>query len=145
MWLLNFLPDWIFYALIIISVVGLIAVEFLSHLIPAFAYRLPVQAALAALLVYGVYMSGAISNEEKWKARVEEVQKQVVEAENKSAIETVKVVEKIVYQKQIIKQKGDDVVKYIDKEVVKYDTKFLPGGPCEMPKDFIESLNKAAE
>lgn len=145
MWLLNFLPDWIFYFLIIFSIVGLVAVEFLSNVIPAFAYRLPVQAALAALLVYGVYMSGAISNEEKWKQRVEDVQKKLVEAENKSAIETVKVVEKVVYEKQIIKQKGDDVIKYIDKEVVKYDTKFLPGGPCEMPKEFIESINKAAE
>jgi len=143
MWLLNFLPDWIFYALIFWSIAGIIALQFIPQAV--IGYRTPLQAALAALLVYGVYMSGAISNEEKWKARVEEVQKQVVEAENKSAIETVRVVEKIVYQKQIIKQKGDEVIKYIDKEVVKYDTKFLPGGPCEMPKEFIESLNKAAE
>lgn len=143
MWLLNFLPDWIFYALIFWSAAGIIAVQYIPQTI--IGYRIPLQAALAALLVYGVYMSGAISNEEKWKARVEEVQKQLVEAENKSAIETVKVVEKVVYEKQIIKQKGDDVIKYIDKEVVKYDTKFLPGGPCEMPKEFIESINKAAE
>ena len=145
MWLLNFLPDWIFYALIFWSIAGLIVVEYAYHVVPTFGYKLPIQVALAALLVYGVYMSGAISNEEKWKARVEEVQKQLVQAENKSAIETVKVVEKVVYEKQIVKQKGADVIKYIDKEVVKYDTKFLPGGPCEMPKEFIESINKAAE
>lgn len=145
MWLLNFLPDWIFYALILTSVIGIVAVQFVTHLVPAFAYKLPIQAALAALFVYGVYMSGAISNEEKWKARVEEVERQLVEAENKSAIETVKIVEKVVYEKQIVKQKGDEVIKYIDKEVVKYDTKFLPGGPCEMPKEFVESINKAAE
>lgn len=145
MWLLNFLPDWIFYALIIFSVVGITAVQFVTHVIPAFAYKLPIQAALAALLVYGVYMSGAISNEEKWKERVAEVEAKLNEAENKSAIETVKVVEKVVYEKQFIKQKGEDVIRYIDKEVVKYDTKFLPGGPCEMPKEFVESINKAAE
>ena len=145
MWLLNFLPDWIFYALVLFSIIGLVAVQFIFHVIPSFAYKLPIQAALVALLVYGVYMSGVIANEEKWKARVAEVEAKLDEANNKSAIETVKVVEKIVYQKLIVKEKGNDIIKYIDKEVVKYDTKFLPGGPCEMPKEFIESMNKAAE
>ena len=90
-------------------------------------------------------MFGGIAENKKWKERVAELEAKVVVAENKSAIETVKIVDKIVYEKQIIKQKGADVIKYIDKEVVKYDTKFLPGGPCEMPKEFIESINKAAE
>lgn len=90
-------------------------------------------------------MFGGISENKKWKDRVTELETKVTVAENKSAIETVKVVEKVVYQKQIIKEKGEDIIKYIDKEVVKYDTKFLPGGPCEMPKEFIESMNKAAE
>jgi len=139
MWLLDFLPDWVFYVPFFLSLFGLI----ISFFAPM--HKTLIQVVCVCVLLFSVYMFGGISENKKWKERVTELEAKVVVAENKSAIETVKVVEKVVYEKQIIKQKGADVIKYIDKEVVKYDTKFLPGGPCEMPKEFIESLNKAAE
>ena len=104
-----------------------------------------IQVVCVVVLLFSVYMFGGIAENKKWKERVAELEAKVVVAENKSAIETVKIVEKVVYQKQFIKQKGAEVIKYIDKEVVKYDTKFLPGGLCEIPVEFIESLNKATE
>jgi hypothetical protein len=139
MWLLDFLPDWVFYVPFFMSLFGLI----LSIFAPM--HKTPIQVVCVVVLLFSVYMFGGISENKKWKERVTELEAKVVVAENKSAIETVKIVDKIVYEKQIIKQKGADVIKYIDKEVVKYDTKFLPGGPCEIPNEFIESLNKAAE
>ena len=139
MWLLDFLPDWVFYVPFFLSLFGLI----LSFFAPM--YKTIIQVVCVVVLLFSVYMFGGISENKKWKDRVAELEAKVSVAENKSEIETVKVVEKVVYQKQIIKEKGAEVIKYIDKEVVKYDTKFLPGGPCEMPKEFIESLNKAAE
>ena len=139
MWLLDFLPEWIFYVPFFLSLFGLI----LSIFAPM--HKTLIQVVCAVVLLFSVYMFGGISENKKWKERVAELEAKVVVAENKSAIETVKVVEKVVYQKQFIKQKGEEVIKYIDKEVVKYDTKFLPGELCEMPKEFIESLNKAAE
>ena len=140
MWLLNFLPNWIFYALVFLGTIGL----FVSQFIPVL-YRLPAQVALAAFVVFGVYMSGAISNEQKWKERVAEVEQKVVEAEAKSAVETIKIVDRVIYKKQVINQQGQEVLKYIDREIVKYDVKFIPGGICEIPKEFIEVVNKAAE
>ena len=53
--------------------------------------------------------------------------------------ENIKIVEKIVTKKQIIKERGEDVIKYINKEVVKYDSK------CEIPEEFIKSLNDASQ
>ena len=139
MWLLDFLPEWIFYVPFFLSLFGLI----LSIFAPM--HKTLIQVVCVVVLLFSVYMFGGIAENKKWKERVAELEAKVVVAENKSAIETVKIVEKVVYQKQFIKQKGEEVIKYIDKEVVKYDTKFLPGGLCEMPKEFIESLNKAAE
>ena len=54
-------------------------------------------------------------------------------------------VEKIVKQTEYITTRGKDIVKYVDREVVKYDTKFASGGQCEIPKEFIKALNDAAE
>jgi hypothetical protein len=138
-WLLDFLPDWFFYVPFFLSLFGLI----LSFFAPM--YKTIIQVVCVIVLLFSMYMFGGIAENKKWKERVAELEAKVVVAENKSAIETVKIVDKIVYEKQIIKQKGADVIKYIDKEVIKYDTKFLPGGPCEMPKEFIESINKATE
>jgi hypothetical protein len=90
-------------------------------------------------------MSGAISNEEAWLARVQELEAKVEAAQVESVKENVKIETKVVTKTQVIKQRGEDIIQYIDKEIVKYDTKFLPGGECEIPKEFIQAHNKAAE
>ena len=59
--------------------------------------------------------------------------------------ENVKIETKVVTKTQYIKQRSEEIIKYVDKEIVKYDTKFLPGGECEIPKEFIVLHNKAAE
>ena len=140
MWLLNFLPDWFFYSITFISAGGLL----LSRFIPQM-YRTTVQLVLGVFLLYGVYMVGGVANEEAWQTRVTEMEQKVAAAEIKSSEENVKIVTKIKYKKKIIHEKGEEVIKYIDREIVKYDVKFAPGGICEIPKEFIEALNKAAE
>lgn len=149
MWILKWLPDWIFYAILLVGVIGLIStylVKFLAKFFPPlYVYKTPIQVVSIVMVVFGVFMAGAIHNNEEWEARVKELEAKVKVAEEKSQQVNTEIVEKLVTKKQIIKQKGDEVVKYIDREVVKYDTKFLPGGECEIPKEFVQSLNKAAE
>lgn len=83
-------------------------------------------------------------NEQAWQLKVAEVEKKMAEAEAKSQKANVKIVEKVVTKREYIKTRGRDIVKYIDKEIVKYDTKFAPGGQCEIPKEFIKAINDAA-
>jgi len=73
------------------------------------------------------------------------MQDKVAAAEVQSKEENVKIVEKVVTKTQVIRTRGEDIIKYVDREVVKYDTKFAPGGECEIPKEFIKALNDAAE
>ena len=108
-------------------------------------YKTPIQIVSLIFIVIGVYMSGAISNEQAWQARVKELEVKLAAAEAEGAKETVKIVEKVVTKQQIIKERGEEIIKYVDKEIVKYDTKFLPGGECEIPKEFIKTLNTAAQ
>ncbi len=147
MWILQWLPSWIFYAILAIGLIGFL-VTYLLKFIPIpglYMYKTPVQIVSMIMIALGVYMSGAISNEEAWQARVKELEAKMAAAEAEGAKETVKIVEKVVTQQKVVKEKGDEVIKYIEKEVVKYDTKFLPGGECEIPKEFIKSLNEAAK
>lgn len=147
MWILKWLPFWIFYAILGIGLIGL-AVTYLLKYIPVpaiYIYKTPIQLVSVALIVLGTYMSGAISNEEAWLAKVKELEAKVQAAQVESEKENVKIETKVVTKTQYIKQRSEEIIKYVDKEIVKYDTKFLPGGECEIPKEFIVLHNKAAE
>jgi len=141
MWILQWLPNWIFYAILFLGLIGFLVTYLLKFIpIPAlYMYRTPIQIVSVIFIVIGVYMAGSIANNEAWEAKVKEVQAKLAEAEAKGAVETVKIVEKVVVQKQVIREKGQDIVKYVDREVVKFDNK------CEIPPAFVDVHNKAAE
>ena len=148
MWMLQWLPNWIFYAVLIAGVFGLTAsylIRFLSFIPFLYVYKTPIQLGSIAAIVIGTFMSGAIYDNDAWETRVKEMEEKVAIAETQSKEENIKIVEKVVTKTQVIKTRGQDIVKYIDREVVKYDTKFTPGGECEIPKEFIKSINNAAE
>ena len=141
MWILEWLPNWIFYAILFLGLIGFLITYLLKFIpIPAiYMYKAPIQIVSVIMIVIGVYMAGSIANNEAWEAKVKEVQSKLAEAEARGAIETVKIVEKVVVQQKVIKEKGKDIVQYVDREVVKFDNK------CEIPPAFVEVHNKAAE
>ena len=145
MWILQWLPNWIFYLMFFAGLLGVVATYVMKFIPFVYVYRTPIQVASVILIAIGTYMAGAISNEEAWVARVKEMEAKVAKAEAESAKENVKIVEKVVKQLEVVRVRGDDVIKYIDREIVKYDTKFAPGGQCEIPKEFIKAINDAAE
>ena len=141
MWILKWLPDWIFYGLLLVGLLGYASTYLLRFIpIPAiYIYKTPIQIVSIALVVVGTFMSGAIHNEAAWIARVKEMEAKVAEAEQKSQVVNTEIQTKIVTKTQVIKEKGDEIIKFVDKEVVKYDNS------CVIPNEVIESINKAAE
>jgi hypothetical protein len=141
MWLLNWLPDWIFYAIGLIGLVGLFATYLLKFIpIPAiYMYKTPIQLVSVLLIGFATYMSGGIANEAKWNARVKEVEAKVAAAEVESAKQNVKIVEKIVKKTEYITKKGNDVIQYVDREITKYDSS------CVIPKEFVKAHNDATD
>jgi hypothetical protein len=135
MWILQFLPNWIFYLLLFAGVAGFLVTHFVKILPQA---KL-IQAASALVIFISIYMIGAISNNDAWLARVKEMEAKVAEAEAKSATTNTDIVEKIVTKTQIVKERGQDIVRYVDREVVKFDT------TCIIPKEFVSAHNRAAE
>ena len=145
MWILQWLPNWIFYGIFFAGLLGLLATYVMKFIPFVYVYRTPIQAISILAIAIGTYMSGAISNEESWQAKVKEMEAKVAAAEIKSQEENVRVVEKVVKKTEYITRRGQDIIQYIDREIVKYDDKFKSGGQCELPKEFIKAINKAAE
>jgi hypothetical protein len=109
-------------------------------------------------------MQGGIVNEAKWEARVKELEDKVKIAEEQSKEKNVEIQEKVVTQTKVIKEKGKDIIKYIDRLVDREVIKEVEGPErvrreevikyvenCPVPKDIIDvhnaaaTLNKAAE
>ena len=149
MWILHFLPDalilWICNIVLLAGLLLTAAAFFIKNIPVINQYRIPAQVLGIALLVIGVYWRGGYAIEQEWRERVAEVEAKVAAAEAKSAEENVKIVTKVVTKTQVIKTRGETITKYIDREIVKYDEKFAPGGQCEIPREFIKALNDAAE
>ena len=145
MWILQWLPDWIFYGIFFAGLLGLLATYIMKFIPFVYVYRTPIQAISILAIAIGTYMSGAISNEEAWQTKVKEMEAKVAAAEIESQKENIKVVEKIVKKTEYITRRGQDIIQYVDREIVKYDTKFAAGGVCEIPQEFIKAINTAAE
>jgi len=149
MWILHFLPDalilWICNIVLLAGIFLTVAAFFIKRIPVINQYRIPAQVLGIALLVMGVYWRGGYAIEMEWRERVAEVEARVAAAEAKSAEENVKIVTKVVTKTQVIRTRGADIVKYVDREIVRYDEKFARGGICEIPQEFIKAHNSAAE
>ncbi len=84
-------------------------------------------------------MIGANWNNNYWLARVKEVEAKLAVAEAESAKENTKIVEKVVTKRELVRVQGNEIVKYVDREVVKYDEN------CKIPDPVVEAHNKAAK
>jgi 4-hydroxyphenylpyruvate dioxygenase-like putative hemolysin len=135
MWILQFLPNWIFYLTLLAGIAAFVVTKFVRILPNAQL----IQMASVAVVAVSVFMIGAISNNDAWLSRVKEMETKVAEAEAKSATANTEIVEKTVVKTQVVKERGQDIIKYVDREVVKYDAS------CIVPKEFVAVHNKAAE
>ena len=149
MWILHFFPDtiilWFCNILLLVGVVLTVA-GFFAHRIPlVWQYQLPFKILGIALLVLGVYFRGGLAVEAEWRERVAEVEAKLAAAEEKSADANTKIDTAAKEKIRVIRGQTQIVRQYIDREVVKYDTKFMPGGQCEIPQEFIQAHNKSAE
>jgi hypothetical protein len=137
MWILKFLPDWIFYFILLAGVAGLVASIVLKFIPFISQYRLPIQVASAVLTAFGLYMSGAISNEAAWLARVADLEKKVAAAEIKSAETNTQLVSKLAQREKEIAGRQTELKTRIQESAVIMDKE------CRVTADVISILNDA--
>jgi hypothetical protein len=151
MWIISILPEWAFHLILSAGIIGTVA-GFALGMIPAIRqYKIPIQVISLLVLSLGLYLEGGLADYKEWEARVKEMEAKVAVAEEKAKTVNVEVQEKIVTQTKVIREKGKDIIKYIDKEVVKTEEVIKYVENCPVPKAIIDIhndaaiLNKAAE
>ena len=138
MWLLTFLPDWIFHAVLLVGILGLVASFVLGFIPFVSAYKLPIQVGALILTVVGVWFEGGMSNDAAWKARVAEMEKKVAAAEVKSAEVNTVIVTKVLTKIQKVKE-----TVYVNKEIIKEVVGKQIDSQCTLPVSAV-SLHDSA-
>lgn len=143
MWILNFLPAWFAYILTLIGAAGLVVSFFTGYFTRFFpqllTFKIPLQILSVGILLFGVYLSGSLANQEMWEARVKDMEEKVNIAERKA-----KEVNTIVEYKFIEKVKVVNDVQVVVQEKIKEVEKIIDA-KCEVPPEAIELLNTAAK
>ena len=143
MWFLSLLPDGfviaVLNAMLMFGILGLLFSIMITYRFANPMIGKTVQWASVALLILGIYFHGAYDSEMAWKTRVAIAEKKVEMLKAEAANENVKIVDRVVTRTQIVKEKSKDIIQFVDREVVKYDT------VCLIPKEVIQAHNQAAE
>jgi uncharacterized membrane protein (DUF106 family) len=145
MWILSILPDAAIHIIFGLGILGTIAGFVLGFIPLVKTYQFAIQICSIIVLVFGVYLEGGLADYKEWELKVKEMEAKVAQAEAQSANKNVEIQEKIVEKTKVIREKGRDVIKYIDKEVVKKEEVIKYIENCPVPKEIIDLHNQATE
>jgi len=144
-WMLGLIPDWVWTALLVGSVVGILSAWLLKRIPFVSQYRFPIQIISFVSLLASIWFISANSTNAVWEAKIKDLEDKVKLAEEAANTKNVEIQEKIVTKTTVIKEKGKTQIEYVDrvitqdKEVIKYIEQ------CPVPKAIIDAHNAAAE
>lgn len=138
LFLLSFLPDWLFYAIAFFSFIALLLALFVKSIPIIGEYAIPIQAISFIVLLISVFFCGGLSNEASWQLKVAKANVEIAELKVKEEKVTTKIVTKYIDRIQVVKEKGNEIIKYVD-VIKEYDSK------CELPNSFVVLHDAAAK
>jgi hypothetical protein len=154
MWLLHLLPDGLLEFIvnavlilgIILTLLSFFVLNRILRLIPGLAnYHTLIQVVSVIILAAGLYFKGGYVTEMMWREEVKKVQEELDKAKNKAAEVIVQVEEKVVFRDRVVKERGETLIQYVDREIVKKEevVKYIEN--CPVPAEIIDVHNQAAQ
>ena len=121
MWLLSFIPteilQWMIHGMVLLGLFAFIS----SYFVPLYGKIISPIAIL--ILAFGVYCEGGYFVEKEWRSKVEDMEKKVAAAEEKSATINTIVQTKIVEKIKVVKETTKGNIEYVNRIVATYDNK----------------------
>ena len=158
MWILSILPDAAIHLIFILGILGTIAGFVLGFIPFVKTYQFAIQICSIVILVLGVYLEGGLAENKEWELKVKEMEAKVAQAEAQSTNKNTEIQEKVVENTKVIREKGRDIIKYVDRWNTKEVIKEVEGPErirreevikyienCPVPKEMINIHNQATE
>jgi hypothetical protein len=138
MWIVNFVPDFVFHFLLLAGLLGLVA-SFVLDSVPFVSTNAKaIQLASAVVLAIALFFEGAISDNAAWQARVKELELKVAHAETESAEANGKLSKQLAVRDKEIALAQAELKNRIRAGAAAMDA------VCQVPADAVAILNDAA-
>lgn len=134
-WFFKIFPEWLWPALLILGIIAFL----LSYVPQLKTYKVLLNIIGLVVVASGIFINGMLYADNTWKQEAARLQAKVVEAEAKSQVVNEVIKERVVRKLEVVKVRGEDITRYVDREITKYDN------TCVIPSEFVTAHNRAAE
>lgn len=131
MFYLNFIPEWVFHLLLLIGFGGIIVSAVMRN-----ALILPIA---FFIFVSALFVEGVVFGQADMRRQVAEMEAKIQTLTAESKQVNVQLVEKYKTNIVKIKEKSNEIIKYVDKYVTQYDN------DCRVPNAFVVLHDSAAK
>ena len=115
MWIFTIAPEWVIHLIFSVGLLGVIA-GFVLGFIPFInRYLLPIKIISLIVFAFGLYLEGGLADNKEWQLKIKEVEAQVAKAEAEAAKANTELQAALTNKTDVIKQKGETIVKYVDR------------------------------
>lgn len=104
MWILSWLPDFVFHLVFIVGVIGIIAGYFLTAIPFVGTNARAIQVLGIVLTVVGVWFEGGIARDQYYREKIAELQAKIARAETAAAEANAKLSEQLAKNQLLIKE-----------------------------------------
>jgi hypothetical protein len=139
LWMLTFIPDWIYKAILILGFLSVFAAYFLKIIPVVSAYSKGLKVTGIILIIIGTWFNGQMLADAKWKARVADLQNKIAESERQAEEANVQIEYVYVDRVQVVEKIRYQVVGSIRELSNEIDAN------CTIDPKAIEILNRSAE
>lgn len=134
-WIFKIFADWVWWLLLFAGIIGFL----LSYFAPLKPYHLLLKIVGLVTVAVALFILGMLHADRTWQQAARELEAKVVAAEAKSQQVNEVVKEKLVTRTQVVRVRGEETVKYIDREVVKINSN------CVVSPEFVQAHNTSTE
>ena len=138
MWILNWLPDFVFHLMLLIGILAIGASFVLSFIPFVSQYKLPIQVAGIILTVVAVWYEGGIAKDAEYRARIAAMELKISRAETAAAEANTRLAEQILKEQARIKDLTETNKKRLKELADQLNRQ------CSVNQDVINVLNDAA-
>jgi flagellar motor component MotA len=138
MWLLPFIPDFIVHIIAIVGILLTVGAIAFGQIPFIGTYNIPINIIGVVLIIFGFYLEGGISDNEKWQAKVTTLEAKVKASEQQSKDATDRISDLLNEKTKAVKEKQIVIQEKIKEVATKIDSE------CSVSPDVIEILNNSA-
>lgn len=133
-WILEIFPEWFWWLLLIAGLSG----YFLSRLKPLKPYAFIVKIISSMVVATTIFIFGMLYSNNTWQLAAQALQARVDVLTAQSQTANAQIETKVVTRTQVVRQRGENVIRYIERETTKLDE------TCRVPPEFVSAHNQAA-